>query len=420
MEAMIRAGAFDTIEPNRASLLASLGAAIDAADHAEQFASQTNLFGEAGGATQSFELTRAPMWAERERLVNEKQSLGFYLSGHPVQRLPRRAAPLRAHAARQPRRRSIEPMMLAGVIYGVQMRNSRRGRMAILTLDDGSARVEVVVFGELFHEKRAVVQEDQVIVVRRQGLPGRVLRRASHHRRRADGPRGGARGPRAAAAPVASTARPIPRKLKSLLAQYAGGQVPRRDPLPQRPGRVRHPPAGELQGQGVGAAARFARRNGSTRRMWKSCTEGAGQTRARGKRRARGRTHGSAAEGQDGAGDGRELRHRSRDREGARARGRARGLQRPAPRGPRDARRARSSPTAGARPCVIVHDAMAEGYVDALATAAAAAGRGADPRQQRGRQPRLRQGRDRGAVGGGASRSTSRATASSPTGCCRE
>ena len=55
--------------------------------------------------------------------------------------------------------------MLAGVIYGVQMRNSRRGRMAILTLDDGTARVEVVVFGELFHEKRAVIQEDQVVVV---------------------------------------------------------------------------------------------------------------------------------------------------------------------------------------------------------------------------------------------------------------
>ena len=42
----------------------------------------------------------------------------------------------------------------------------RRGRMAILTLDDGTARVEVVVFGELFHEKRGAIQEDQVIVVK--------------------------------------------------------------------------------------------------------------------------------------------------------------------------------------------------------------------------------------------------------------
>jgi DNA polymerase-3 subunit alpha len=55
--------------------------------------------------------------------------------------------------------------MAAGVIYHVDMRNSRRGRMAVLTLDDGSARIEAVVFGELLHEKRAAIQEDQVVVV---------------------------------------------------------------------------------------------------------------------------------------------------------------------------------------------------------------------------------------------------------------
>ena len=59
-----------------------------------------------------------------------------------------------------------EPQMAAGVIYGVTMRNSRRGRMAILQLDDGTARVEVAVFGELFHERRAAIQEDQVVVVK--------------------------------------------------------------------------------------------------------------------------------------------------------------------------------------------------------------------------------------------------------------
>ncbi len=165
MEALIRAGAFDPLEPNRAMLLASLGNAIEAADKAEQFASQTSLFGGSGGATESFELARAPMWAERERLVNEKQSLGFYLSGHPFNayrdELRRFARTPLANLAP-----GYEPVMLAGVIYGVQVRNGRRGRMAILTLDDATARVEVVVFGELFHEKRAVIQEDQVVVVR--------------------------------------------------------------------------------------------------------------------------------------------------------------------------------------------------------------------------------------------------------------
>jgi DNA polymerase-3 subunit alpha len=170
MEAMIRAGAFDSLEANRASLLASLGAAIEAADHGEHFKQQNSLFGGGEDAAESFEMIRAPLWGERERLQNEKQSLGFYLSGHPfnayrdeLRRFAR--TPL---ANLMPQRESV---MMAGVIYGVQMRNSRRGRMAILTLDDGSARIEVVVFGELFHEKRAVVQEDQVVIVKGRIFP---------------------------------------------------------------------------------------------------------------------------------------------------------------------------------------------------------------------------------------------------------
>ncbi|MGZ5072683.1 MAG: helix-hairpin-helix domain-containing protein, partial [Usitatibacter sp.] len=222
MEAMIRAGAFDALEANRASLLASLAAAIEAADHAEQFASQTNLFGEAGGATQSFELTRVPLWGERERLVNEKQSLGFYLSGHPFNayrdELRRFARTPLANLAP-----SMEPVMLAGVIYGVQMRNSRRGRMAILTLDDGSARVEVVVFGELFHEKRSVVQEDQVIVVKGRIFPdefsGGLRITADQLMDLAEVRAAHARLLRLCINGQADSA-----KLKSLLAQYAGGK----------------------------------------------------------------------------------------------------------------------------------------------------------------------------------------------------
>jgi DNA polymerase-3 subunit alpha len=165
MEALIRAGAFDSIEPNRASLAASLGAALEAAEHGERFAAQTSLFAAAGEeAAVAFRLASVPPWGERERLLNEKQSLGFYLSGHPFsayrEELRRLARTQLANLAPQ-----HEPVMLAGVIYGVAMRNSRRGRMAVLTLDDGTAKVEVVVFGELFHEKRSVIQEDQVVAI---------------------------------------------------------------------------------------------------------------------------------------------------------------------------------------------------------------------------------------------------------------
>ena len=222
MEALIRAGAFDGLEANRASLMASLASAIDAAEHSEQFAQQTNLFGGAPGAPEAFELVRSAPWGERERLQNEKQSLGFYLSGHPFNayrdELRRIARTPLASLAPQ-----TEALMLAGVIYGVQVRNSRRGRMAILTLDDGSARVEVVVFGELFHEKRSVIQEDQVIVVKGRIVPdefsGGLRITAEQLMDLAEVRAAHARLLRLCINGQADSA-----KLKALLAQYAGGQ----------------------------------------------------------------------------------------------------------------------------------------------------------------------------------------------------
>jgi DNA polymerase-3 subunit alpha len=222
MEALVKAGAFDSIEPNRASLLASLGPAIEAADHAEQFASQTSLFGESSTATASFQLTPASPWGERERLMNEKQSLGFYLSGHPFnayrQELRRVASTPLANLAP-----TMEPISMAGVIYGVQVRNSRRGRMAILTLDDGSARVEVVVFGELFHERRAIIQEDQVVVVKGRIFPdefsGGLRITADSLMDLAEVRAAHARLLRLSINGQADSA-----KLKALLAQYSGGK----------------------------------------------------------------------------------------------------------------------------------------------------------------------------------------------------
>jgi len=150
MEALVKAGAFDAIEPNRASLAASLARPSSWPSRRSASPSRRGLFGGAEeAAAEAFELMRVPDWPERERLLAEKQSLGFYLSGHPfsewkdeIRRVAR--TPL---AELKP---ANEPQMAAGVIYGVAMKNSRRGRMAVLTLDDGTARLEVVVFGELF------------------------------------------------------------------------------------------------------------------------------------------------------------------------------------------------------------------------------------------------------------------------------
>jgi hypothetical protein len=118
MEALVKSGSFDSIEPNRASLLASLGAAIDLAEKEAHFAQQTSLFGGAGESAEAFELARAAPWSERDRLQNEKQSLGFYLSGHPFNAYReelRRFARI-SLGSLNPAERAV---YVAGVIYGV-------------------------------------------------------------------------------------------------------------------------------------------------------------------------------------------------------------------------------------------------------------------------------------------------------------
>jgi DNA polymerase-3 subunit alpha len=165
MEAMIRAGAFDVINPHRHSLLASLGNAIEMAEQAEKNASQVSLFGDAEAASgEALALVQVKEWSEREKLLNEKQALGFYLSGHPFDTY---AAEVRQLVRTQ--LKDIQPrpetMLLAGILYGQRVRNGRRGRMAILTLDDGGAKVEVVVYNEVFNEKRAMIQDDHLLIV---------------------------------------------------------------------------------------------------------------------------------------------------------------------------------------------------------------------------------------------------------------
>jgi DNA polymerase-3 subunit alpha len=231
IEALLKSGAFDRLEANRASLLATLGPALDLADKEAHFAQQVSLFGGPAAPGEEVELARVPMWNERERLFNEKQSLGFYLSGHPfnayrdeLRRFAR--TPLASLAPQN------DPVYLAGVIYGVAIRNSRRGRIAVLTLDDATARVEVVVFGELFQEKRAVIQEDQVVVVQGRAsmddfsgglritadkLMDLAEVRAAHARLLRLCIRG-------REAPVDSGNQADSARLKSLLSQYAGGQ----------------------------------------------------------------------------------------------------------------------------------------------------------------------------------------------------
>jgi DNA polymerase-3 subunit alpha len=165
VEALIRAGAFDAIDDHRAKLLASTGVALEAAEQAERNAMQGGLFDMGSGAQDdTAHYVEVARWTEREQLMNEKPALGFFFSGHPYHAY---AAELSAFVKRrlgqlEPQR---EPVLLAGVVMSTRTQMTRRGKMAVVVLDDGTTQLEVTVFNELWDVERAKIKEDELLVV---------------------------------------------------------------------------------------------------------------------------------------------------------------------------------------------------------------------------------------------------------------
>jgi DNA polymerase-3 subunit alpha len=168
VEALVRAGAFDALDAERAKLFASVGRALEAAEKAAADAGQESLFGGVFGGAASgvaeIEYVKTRPWTERERLANEKLALGYYFSGHlfaEYEAEARRLAPTRLADVKQAR----EAIRLAGVIVSARTQNTRRGRMGVIVLDDGSAQLELMIFAELFDRRRALLKEDTLVFV---------------------------------------------------------------------------------------------------------------------------------------------------------------------------------------------------------------------------------------------------------------
>ncbi len=163
VEALIRGGAFESMEPRRAMLFASVGIALSEAEKAERSAAQVSLFGDRGEeAGHALVVTRE--WTEAERLAHEKAALGFYLSGHPYAAFAQELAPLIRHRLAD-LQTGKEPVLIAGIVIAVRAQAARRGKMAVVTLDDGSASVELLVYSELFDVVRNLLRDDQLLVV---------------------------------------------------------------------------------------------------------------------------------------------------------------------------------------------------------------------------------------------------------------
>lgn len=163
IESLIRAGAFDKLEPNRAALLAGVSLAIGAAEQSGANSGQNSLFGAVVDSA-AHVLPNVPAWPEPERLQNEKAALGFYFSGHPYLGYQKELAAF-VHGGLASLTPQEQPQIMAGVVTGIRMRMTTRGKMAIVTLDDASSRIEIVVGNELLNQNPQLLKEDLLLIV---------------------------------------------------------------------------------------------------------------------------------------------------------------------------------------------------------------------------------------------------------------
>jgi DNA polymerase-3 subunit alpha len=177
VDALIKAGAFDSVHANRAALAGSIDRAFEFSAAALANVNQGGLFDlmgddAQGSSTQEPELADVPMWGVKERLTFEKPALGFYLSGHLFDEVAREVG----HFVRtriSELTDSRETQTVAGIVSGFRVVNGMRGKQGIFMLDDTSAQVEASASEAVINTYRDLLQEDELVIVGGRLQPGR-------------------------------------------------------------------------------------------------------------------------------------------------------------------------------------------------------------------------------------------------------
>ncbi len=181
LEHLVKAGAFDWTGLARAAMFDGLDGAIRVAQRAQETrnSGQTSLFGGAAAPPPAFRFPDRGEWPTGQRLAYEKEALGFFLSGHPLEpymkdlarhtsctleALPKFAA---SHGidGKGGFRRRVE-VRVAGVVTAARaIRSKRGGRMAFVTLSDPRGTVECTFFSEAWEQSREALQSEQPVIV---------------------------------------------------------------------------------------------------------------------------------------------------------------------------------------------------------------------------------------------------------------
>ncbi len=172
IESLIKCGAFDSLGPPRSQLLAGLEEAMDWAQGVERERAnhQITMFGgmAKGGRAAEPRLPDVPAWPENQRLAAEKETLGFYLTGHPLSSI----APILQRFTSMDTLKiqdagDGQEVLIGGVVNALKEINTKKGdRMAFVTLEDLNGVVEVIVFSELYKNSSLLLKSEDPIFIK--------------------------------------------------------------------------------------------------------------------------------------------------------------------------------------------------------------------------------------------------------------
>lgn len=170
LEALIKAGAMDCFHQNRATLFASMDIAVQSAEQQRRdlHSGQADLFSlNATDTTPDAVPWRyRDEWPEAKRLQGEKETLGLFLTGHPINQFESVLPSLVSSRIAEVNLRDGARLTLAGYVTAIRIMQTKRGdRIAFLTLDDRTGRMEIGVFAEAFQAHRELLQKDALLVI---------------------------------------------------------------------------------------------------------------------------------------------------------------------------------------------------------------------------------------------------------------
>ena len=171
LEALIRSGSMDFFEVSRSTLTHNLSKAISLSEQYSKnnISGQNDMFGldvinenEEDNMDIS-QYTIVPNWDDKERLMGEKETLGFYLKGHPIIRYEDELQKIISTRLNECK---LGNVLVAGYIMGIRTRTGSRGRMAEIRLDDRTAQILINVYSDEYQKYRNLLLKDQLIIIK--------------------------------------------------------------------------------------------------------------------------------------------------------------------------------------------------------------------------------------------------------------